>query len=71
MEETRRTFEGFLADVVSPDAEALARRGLISDGVARVVGAATNGSKDHARDVDELRGLVAGLLAMVEATLGR
>ena len=71
VEDSRRRFEAVLAGVLEPGADALARRDLTPDRVARVLAIATDGFKERARDADELRELIAGLIRMAEAALGR
>ena len=71
VEDSRRRFEAALAGVLEPGADALARRDLTPDRVARVLAISTDSFKERARDADELRALIAGLIGMTEAALGR
>lgn len=71
VEDSRRRFEETLVHILTPDADALARHHLVPDQVAHVLSVATDGFKNRAANVDELRALVAGLIDMTLAMLRR
>ncbi|MEM7248989.1 MAG: TetR/AcrR family transcriptional regulator [Acidobacteriota bacterium] len=62
-----RDFEVLLVDILEPEKDGLSRRGLTTEHVARVLAVAVRGFKETARDVDELRALIEGILTLTLA----
>ena len=70
VEDSHRTLEIILVNILEPSADALALHGLTPGDVARVLVASARGFKDYSRDSDELHALIAGLIGMTVALLG-
>ena len=68
-EESYRQFEALLASVIEPFADRLKFIDMTPSELARALSAAGRGMKAHAGDVEELAGLVSGLIRMTVASL--
>lgn len=62
-------FEALLVDILGPLGAAAPVKALSPDQIARVLTRAVHGFKESAKDPEELRAMIEGLLAMVLASL--
>lgn len=62
-------FEALLVDILAPLGAAAPAKALSPDQIARVLTRAVHGFKESAKDPEELRAMIEGLLAMVLASL--
>lgn len=62
-------FEALLVDILGPLGAAAPAKALSPDQIARVLTRAVHGFKESAKDPEELRAMIEGLLAMVLASL--
>ncbi|MGQ7845167.1 TetR/AcrR family transcriptional regulator [Granulosicoccus sp. 3-233] len=70
IEDGYRAMESSVAGSLETSSEALALHSLTPGAVAQVLTASAIGFKDYARDVDELRVLIEGLVKMTVAVTG-